>query len=223
MTKQKQPTPNQDIEGIVMTTDTQTDTPTTPTTPTTSTTPEQVEDDLLSKLRLPQTYSGAAVAVKKPLISVAVRKPGKMEFFRVHPEHFLECLIIEDKTSRENYLLLPEVAQHVPDLAVPVRLYYCLSRQDAVFLWPVKLPRDDRRGSDWSKSAAECASIGQQSWLRIVADMDAGAYQPYVALADLGEPEWPQVSWSEVLKHATRSRVIDTADHTVIRRLMGRE
>ncbi|NBO02104.1 MAG: hypothetical protein EBV21_11770, partial [Betaproteobacteria bacterium] len=80
MTKQKQPTPNQDIEGIVMTTDTQTATPTMP---------EQVEDDLLSKLRLPQTYSGAAVAVKKPLISVAVRKPGKMEFFRVHPGHFL--------------------------------------------------------------------------------------------------------------------------------------
>lgn len=213
MSKEKHPNPIQAIEGIVMTTDTQTTTPA----------PEQVEDDLLSKLRLPQGYTGSAVAVKKPLVSVAIRKANKMEFFRVHPEHFLDCYLIEDKAERENYVVLPSVVPSVPDFADPVRLHLCVSRQEAVFLWPVKLPREDRRGGEWRKSAAECASLAQASWIRIVADMDAGAYQPFVALSELGEPKWPEASWPEVLKQATRARMIETDEHPVIQRLLGRE
>ena len=214
MTKQKQPTPNQDIEGIVMTTDTQTATPTMP---------EQVEDDLLSKLRLPQTYADAMVGVKKPLLTVAVRKPNKNEFFRVHPSHFLDCCLIEDKTERENFFVLPEVAPYVNEFVETVRLHYCVTRQEVVFLWPVKLPRDDRRGDAWRKSAAECASLAQDKWVRIAADMSLGAYQPYVAMADLGEPKWPEEPWSQVFKLATRDRMIEGVQHPLVRRLLGQE
>lgn len=190
---------------------------------TTPTTPEQAEDALMAKLRISQSYSDAIVGVKKPLLTVAVRKPNKNEFFRVHPNHFLDCCLLEDKTERENFFVLPEVAPFVSEFVEGVRLHFCVTRQDVVFLWPVKLPREDRRGDAWRKSAADCASLAQGRWVRVVADMSLGAYQPYVAMADLGEPKWPEEPWSKVFQLATRDRMIESEQHPLVRRLLGQE
>jgi hypothetical protein len=184
---------------------------------------EQAEDELMAKLRIPQTYANPMVGVKKPLLTVAVRKPNKNEFFRVHPSHFLDCCLIEDKTERENFFVLPEVAPFVTEFVEAVRLHYCITRQDVIFLWPVKLPRDDRRGDAWRKSAGECAGLAQDKWVRVVADMSLGAYQPYVAMAELGEPKWPEEPWSKVFKLATRDRMIESEQHPLVRRLLGQE
>jgi hypothetical protein len=184
---------------------------------------EQAEDALMAKLRIPQSYADAIVGVKKPLLTVAVRKPNKNEFFRVHPSHFLDCCLIEDKTERENFFVLPEVVPIVSSFVEGVRLHFCVTRQDVVFLWPVKLPREDRRGDAWRKSAADCASLAQDRWVRITADMNLGAYQPYVAMADLGDPKWPEESWSKVFQLATRDRMIESEQHPLIRRLLGQE
>lgn len=190
---------------------------------TTPTTSEQAEDALMAKLRISQSYSDAIVGVKKPLLTVAVRKPNKNEFFRVHPHHFLDCCLLEDKTERENFFVLPEVAPYVSEFVEGVRLHFCVTRQDVVFLWPVKLPREDRRGDAWRKSAADCASLAQGRWVRVVADMSLGAYQPYVAMADLGEPKWPEETWSKVFQLATRDRMIESEQHPLVRRLLGQE
>ena len=57
--------------------------------------------------------------------------------------------------------------------------------------------------------------------MRIAADMHLGAYQPFVAVADLGDPKWPSESWTDVVKIALRDRRIDSEDHAVIRQLLG--
>jgi hypothetical protein len=58
--------------------------------------------------------------------------------------------------------------------------------------------------------------------VRIAADMHLGAYQPFEAVADLGDPKWPSESWIEVVKIALRDRRIDSEDHAVVRQLHGR-
>ena len=102
-----------------------------------------------------------------------------------------------------------------------MRLRYCVTRQGTAFLWPVKLPKDDRRADAWRQSALDAAALAERKWIRIVPDMNLGAYQPFEAVAELGEPKWPVEPWSAVVKVALRDRVIDSEEHAVVRDLLG--
>lgn len=179
------------------------------------------EDAFLASLRIDQSFLNETIGVKKPLLTVPIRKPLRTDFVRVHPEHFVDCFALELKTEREFYFVVPGVAPAIAEFVDPVRLRLCVTRQGVVFLWPVKLPRDDRRADAWRVSAAQAALLAETRWTRVAADMALGAYQPHVALADLGEPKWPDETWPEVVKVALKDRMIDSEDHAVIRELTG--
>ena len=188
---------------------------------TNTTEPIVIEDDFLAGLRIDQSYTDTAVGVRKPLMTVPVRKPAKSDFFRVHPEFHLDCYVVELKAEREHYFVKPSVAPIVSEFVEAVRLRYCVTRQGTAFLWPVKLPKDDRRADAWRQSAMEAAMLAETKWVRIAADMNLGAYQPYEAVADLGDPKWPVEPWVTVVKVALRDHMIDSEDHAVIRELLG--
>ena len=184
---------------------------------------EAAEDDFLAGLRIDQSYGEASVGVRKVLLTVPVRKPNRDEFFRVHDEHYADLYMVELKTEREIYFARHEVAQILAEFVEPVRLRYCVSRQGVAFLWPIKLPKDDRRADSWRTSAAEAAGLAERAWIRLSADMHLGAYQTFAAVADLGEPKWPTEAWADVIRIALRDRIIDAEDHAVVRQLLGRE
>jgi hypothetical protein len=51
---------------------------------------------------------------------------------------------------------------------------------------------------------------------------DLGAYGMFKARGDLGEPEWPDKSLSELLRLAFKGdRLIDSLNHPVLRELAG--
>ena len=51
---------------------------------------------------------------------------------------------------------------------------------------------------------------------------DLGAYEMFKARGDLGEPEWPDKSLSELLRLAFKGdRLIDSLNHPVLRELAG--
>jgi hypothetical protein len=179
-------------------------------------------DDFLSSLRLDQSYMEATLGVRRVLNTVPVRKPNKQDFFRVHPDHSLDCYSVELKAEGEIYFVTPELAQLIAEFCEPVRLRLCVTRQGVVFLWPIKLPRDDRRSDDWRRSAAEAAHLAESRWIRLTAHMSLGAYETFEAVADLGDPKWPPESWTEIVKIALRDRRIDDANHAVIRQLLGK-
>jgi len=83
-----------------------------------------------------------ALGVKRVLAHVPVRKPNKQEFIRTHPDlaFRLQMAILELKTEREFYAILPEIAVAIPGETRPVVLTTCISRQGNIFLWPVPLP-----------------------------------------------------------------------------------
>jgi hypothetical protein len=182
---------------------------------------EAGDDEFLASLRLDQSYTEAAVGVRKVLGTVPVRKPNKTDFFRVHPAHSLDCFAVELKEEREVYFITPALAQMVVEFCEPVRLRLCVTRQATAFLWPIKLPKEDRRVDEWRRSAAEAAHLAETRWIRLAADMHLGAYQTFEAVADLGDPRWPSEPWAEVVKVALRDRRIDSEDHAVIRQLLG--
>src|SRR5271167_2141406 len=69
-----------------------------------------------ASLRLDQSFADT-IGVKKLLTTVPVRKPGKQDWFRVHPDpsyRLTPAAIIEMKEDRETYLVTPNMASELP-------------------------------------------------------------------------------------------------------------
>jgi hypothetical protein len=175
-------------------------------------------------LRLTQDFT-ASIGVKKALLTVPVRTPDKSWFVRVHPEmaYRVQTAVVELREEREIYLIVPKLR---PDLATeptlkPKLLATGINRQGVVFLWAVNLPRSDGRVDHWSRSALEAVERAVRSWVRISPNMSLGAYDVFEANSQLSDPEWPEISFHELLRVAFKDRLIDSLDHPVLRRLRG--
>jgi hypothetical protein len=174
-------------------------------------------------LRLSQSFTETA-GVKKLLTTVPVRKPSAQDFNRVRKEsEYRENFpIIELKDEREEYIV---TAALVPELAgefVNKTLYTAINRQGTVFFWPVRLPSPDGKDLDWWRSGRQAAELAMESWIRVKANMNLGAYDIWKAVDKIPEPEWPDVGFWELIKLAFRDHLITTIDHPVIKRLRGR-
>lgn len=181
----------------------------------------QAEDDFLSGLRIDTSFGDTPFGVRKPLLTVPIRKPGKAQFFRVHPDHHIDLFAVELKEERETYFARGrEIADMLSEFIEPVRLRLVVTRQGDAMLWPVKLPREDKRRDEWRRSAGEIAGLAERKWIRLSSNMTLGCYEAFEALADLGDPRWPAESWTQILKVALRDCVIDGEDHPVVRQLL---
>jgi len=164
------------------------------------------------------------VGVTKELVICPVRKPNKQEFVRVHPEpeYQLRAHILELREERETYLVMPAIAAAMPGETRTVNLRLTVSRQGAVFLWPVPEPSLDGRENSWNISARAAAISGETRWVRVVANMSQGAYDVLSAPSALGTPAWPDKALRDILAVAFgESFIIRDAGHPVIKRLLG--
>jgi hypothetical protein len=176
----------------------------------------------LENLRLSQNF-GELVGVKKLLTTVPVRKPGRQDFFRVRPgeDWRLETVILELKEERETYLVDQNLWGNLPGELIPKVLYTVINRQAVLSLWPIRLPGEDGRHDAWNRSALEAAEMAQKNWIRVAANMSLGAYDVYESKAGIPEPEWPEITFQEILRLAFKDRFIRSLDHPVVRRLQG--
>ena len=176
----------------------------------------------LSRLRLSQNFA-ETVGVKKALITVPVRKPGRQDFIRVHPDpnYRIETAVVELKEDGEIYLVAPDLWSELPGELTPKALFATMNRQGVLFLWPIRLPGEDGRLDEWNASALEAAEMAQKRWIRVASNRSLGAYEVYEATGNLPEPDWPTVDFQKILEIAFKGRYIDDLDHPVIKRLRG--
>lgn len=178
----------------------------------------------LDSLRLSQDFADQA-AVRHVFTTIGVRKPNRQEFVRVREgENWkFETGCFTDGESREVYMVPQALWPELQGEVRPTCLVTCLSRNSNVpFLWPLKLPGPDGRPNRWNESAIEAASLAEQQWLRVVADMSAGCYVPQIATGNLAEPEWPAgLTLNDLIRLAFRDRLIDDIQHPLLRRLRG--
>jgi hypothetical protein len=174
-------------------------------------------------LRLPANY-GVTLGVKKLLANVPVGKPKKPQFFRAHPDYHMtvSVMILEQKESRETYVVLPSVAQELSELVRPVQLCTAIDRQNNVFMIPVPLPGEGGSRNPWHESLAQAVEHAKSKWLRISANMSMGAYDVYVAEGVLPDPEWPEHSVDEIVQVAFRGKIITNLEHPVVQSLLGK-
>jgi hypothetical protein len=191
-----------------------------PVEPATATTPPDPFD--LDSLSLSQNFLETA-GVKKLLRTVPTRKSNPQDFVRVHPspDYRRDFLCLDLKDDRELYLVRPEIAPETVGETVMKTIYTAINRQGVVFLWPVTVPPPDGRQLEWWRSMREAAELAMTSWIRVKANMSLGAYEMFQADGLMAEPEWPDISYQDLLKIGFRDRMIDRVDHPVIKRLRG--
>ena len=177
----------------------------------------------LKSLRLPANY-GATLGVRKLLTNVPVGKSKKLQFFRTHlsEDMTFPAMILENKESRESYLVVPEVAQEISELVRPVVLHAAIDRQNNVFLIPVPLPGEDGSRNPWHESLAQAVEYAKLKWIRITANMHAGSYDVYEAQNELPEPEWPAHDIDALVQVAFRGKIVTSLDHPIVQSLLGR-
>jgi hypothetical protein len=175
----------------------------------------------LASLRLDQNFA-ETVGVKKLLKTLAVRKPGRQDFIRVHPDPAYRdnLALIDYKVDREVYVVTPAMARELPNEIIAVTIYLAIDRQGVPFLWPIRLPDADGKDLDWYRSAREAAGVGMENWVRVTANMKAGAYDIFVADGVAAEPVWPELTLQELIRIAFKDRLITSLDHRIVQRLL---
>ena len=175
-----------------------------------------------SSLRLSQSFDQAS-GVRKHIPTIPVCKPGRQDFVRIHPssDYRIDTAVIELKEEQVTFLLAPSLAPELRGLWVPKSLITYVNRQGVLALWPIRLPGEDGRIDSWNASAAEAAHVAVENWVRVSSNMSQGAYDVYVATGDIPDPEWPEISFEEILNTAFRGHIIDDLNHPVIKRLLG--
>jgi len=173
-------------------------------------------------LRLDQAFTEGP-AVKKLLTTIPVRKPSAQDYVRVHPdpEYRVDTAVVILKDDRETYLVAKGLVQELADECTRVTLFTTMNRQGVLSVWPVRLPGADGRQMEWWRSAREAAELAISKWVRIKANMSLGAFEIFEASSIVPEPEWPELSFREILAIAFRDFLIDGPDHAVIKRLRG--
>jgi hypothetical protein len=158
------------------------------------------------------------------LIHIPVRKPGKTWFIRAHPntrEMYFLATIFEDKEGgRECYFVLPAARPFLEGVSRLVQLTLCVNVQGIHFLWPCAAA-DSVGANAWNTSARAAMDLARSKWVRVVPDIALGAYRVMEAKSVLGEPKWPDLEMSTILKVAFGDRIIDGPEHPIVRTLQG--
>jgi hypothetical protein len=175
-----------------------------------------------ANLRLDQSFMEHGES-QKLLTTVPVRKPNKQDYVRVHPaeEYRMTAALIMLNDDNEAYVVVPTLQGELIGEWQPFTLYTYVNRQKVVAMWPVRLPGPDGKNIEWWRSAHEAAERAMEKWLRITSNKNLGAYEMHPAKNQSGEPEWPDVTFKELLKIGFRDRLVDSHDHPVLKRLRG--
>ena len=183
----------------------------------------------LAELALPQDFDSLTASIEYSVIPC--KKPGKQAFVRVspNPEHRGNFAMLQIDagfgSDREQFLVVPQLMPALSDLPglSSVMLVLAVSRpENSPFLWPLRLPINTTgRNDGWALSALEIAKQAEQKWLRVMPRMEMGCYVATIATADWPEPEWPDLSFTELLERSFGGNVITELSHPAIAALKG--
>jgi len=183
----------------------------------------------LADLALPQNFDSLTASIEYSVIPC--NKPGKQAFVRVspNPEHRGNFAILQIGagfgTDREQFLVIPKLMSALTDLPglSPYKLVLAVSRpENSPLIWPLRLPNNTTgRNDNWALSALDIAKQAEQKWLRVMPNMQMGCYVATVATADWPEPEWPDLSFSELLERSFGGNLITDLSHPAIKALRG--
>jgi hypothetical protein len=195
----------------------------------------KVNDEELGDAILRARKSPADVAVlvtaKKHHVSIPIAKPsGTGKYLRARegdewsPAANAFLMFDPRRSEQKEYLMvhpdLEEFVRSKKQLAAAMRtigLAFMVDASGSPSYWPLNL----QDTGDWGTSARLAVEDMQTNWGMVVNDGDHWAVEH--PEDDLGDPTWPPGSADEWLLKAFRERIVDTVDHPVIKKLLGKK
>ena len=98
-------------------------------------------------------------------------------------------------------------------------LYYTITRKSDPFLWPIKISGDYL--DPWNASAHELALLAREKWIRVKSNRDQRMYEARIPEHQFDDPEWPDLTYKEILRKAFKDKLIDSLEHPVLKKLRG--
>jgi hypothetical protein len=181
-------------------------------------------ESLLESLRLPDNFAQPTAGIKQPL-KPTFGKLNKHRFSRVNPDPMFQSrvLLVTDKEGdKESYLASPSLAARLGGMAAPKVLRLAVDNAAVPRLIAAPIPDPNGRPNLWNTSYANAIQTAEKRWVRIESNMSAGQYEIIIASGDLGDPIWPPQTMDELVLQCFEGRIINTADHPLIRQLEGR-
>ncbi len=178
----------------------------------------------LTKYRGSNTASAEADTSVGTQTNIPVKKPGKKNFFRVHPDpsyRLYQVGVIEEEGG-DVYLINADLQlpEDVTQFVSYVNLLVAISHHGKLFVWYFK-----NTDTSWASSAMRVARRAQDEWVRIKADFESGGYNIFTAPEPLRskQPAFPTMSPEEIFTLAFDNRMITSVDDPIIQRLRGLE
>ena len=177
----------------------------------------------LALIALPQDFS-ELVELKTETVAVPLHRPGKQTWFAPHPDakQWITVAIIEDEGDHKaNYVLDPAIAATLPqgEWAKKV-LVPCMTRQGAMFLWPIRRAPPDKKLDPWNQSALVITTSCGDQWIRVSANQEVHAYEAIKPISPLPPPIWPG-DLKAIYQKAFAGIVIRNLDHPLLKQLRG--
>jgi hypothetical protein len=191
----------------------------------TASSPEGFFNDM-EALKLSLQDAGLTDVTEEVLMRIPIRKPMKHEYFRVRPgaENCFTTILYEDRETREFYFVAPAMIsklRSIGDVSVATLVQF-MTKQKVLGIFPLKMATDSNIRTGWQDTAFAAAELAKTYWIRMQADMALAGYRVLKAKGELSEPEWPATPFNELLDVAFKDRVINTEDHPVFNKLLGR-
>lgn len=176
----------------------------------------------LNTLRLSQDFESLA-EVKEVVTEVTIGKPNRQTFFRVHPEWKGVYPILELKTAMRSdyYIVAPQAAAEAEDEVHPRFLVPVITRDGRLYIWPLRISSGEQQLDQAAASSLAAMLVAKNQWIKLV--WKGHSFATFIAKKDLPAPEWPQITFDEMLEIAFKDRIIDSPDHAVIKSLIGDE
>lgn len=175
---------------------------------------------LLETLKLSTDYSAAGV--KNIITQVPIRKPPKHDFFRVHPDADYRCdmalLVYGDE--KDTFFVAHQLQEELIGHMKPFTLLTYINRQGVTALWPIRLAGTDNEHPAW-ETARIAAEMATEQWVRVQYNRSLNGYETFPATQIKAEPQWPDLTFEDLVEIASRGKIIDTMDHIVLRKLRG--
>ena len=156
---------------------------------------------------------------------LSVGRAGPQVFFRVREgsewQVSAAVLEVERGIEKEIYVVLSALAAELADEVSYVMIRLAVDQYGVPFLWPLKVTRGGQKPNSWNQSAKCAAEAAIKCWVRMYSKPNAAQYSIVYAKNNSAEPEWPKMSFHEILELAFKDRIITDHNHPVLRQLRG--
>ena len=177
-----------------------------------------------SRFAMPST-GAEEFGTRKIRSVIPVNRPGKMEWVHLldHPDFLLPgAAFLDLQDGGRLYLVVPEIAAQLTDDVKLVKLAPGLTRQDKLFLWPCPLIPSGETPNPWHTSHNDAFNAAKSGWIRMKSNCACGFYDFIEPKKIMPDPDWPDMSFADMLQIAFNDdHIVDRDDHPALRRLKG--